>query len=155
MITNDHLKDISERIEKLKTYLSIDKKLVEISNDEEHTANPNFWSKPKDAEAFMKVLRVKKKWVEEYNTVSTFRDDLEVIFEFYKDEMASNDEVMERYVKTIKLLEDIEFRNMLSEEGDNLSAVLQITAGAGGTESCDWASMLMRMYMMWAEKQGF
>jgi peptide chain release factor 2 len=155
MITNDHLKDISERIDKLKIYLDIDKKLVEISNDEEQTANPNFWSNPKEAEAFMKVLRVKKKWVEEYNLVSTFRDDLEVVFEFYKDEMASNEEVMERYTKTIKLLEDIEFRNMLSEEGDNLSAVLQITAGAGGTESCDWAAMLMRMYMMWAEKQGF
>ena len=155
MITNDHLKDISERIDKLKIYLEIDKKLVEISNDEEQTANPDFWNNPKEAEGFMKVLRGKKKWVEEYNTVSTYRDDLEVVFEFYKDDMASNDEVMERYVKTIKLLEDIEFRNMLSEEGDNLSAVLQITAGAGGTESCDWASMLMRMYMMWAEKQGF
>ena len=155
MITNDHLKDISERIEKLKIYLDIDRKLVEISNDEEYTANPNFWSKPKDAEAFMKVLRSKKKWVEEYNTVGTFRDDLEVLFEFYKDEMATNEEVMQRHEKTIKLLEDIEFRNMLSEEGDNLSAVLQITAGAGGTESCDWAEMLLRMYMMWAEKQGF
>jgi len=155
MITNDHLKDISERIAKLKIYLDIGKKLIEVSNDEEQTANPNFWSNPKDAEAFMKVLRVKKKWLEEYNLVSTFRDDLEVVFEFYKDEMATNEEVMERYTKTIKLLEDIEFRNMLSEEGDNLSAVLQITAGAGGTESCDWAAMLMRMYMMWSEKQGF
>jgi peptide chain release factor 2 len=135
--------------------LDIGKKLIEVSNDEEQTANPNFWSNPKDAEAFMKVLRVKKKWLEEYNLVSTFRDDLEVVFEFYKDEMATNEEVMERYTKTIKLLEDIEFRNMLSEEGDNLSAVLQITAGAGGTESCDWAAMLMRMYMMWSEKQGF
>lgn len=155
MITNDHLKDISKRIGKLKTYLDIDKKLIEISNDEEQTANPDFWNNPKEAEAFMKVLRGKKKWVEEYNTVSTFYDDLEVVFDFYKEEMASEKEVMERYEKTIKLLEDIEFRNMLSEEGDNLSAVLQITAGAGGTESCDWASMLLRMYMMWAEKQGF
>lgn len=155
MITNDHLKDISKRIGKLKTYLDIDKKLIEISNDNEHIANPDFWNNPKEAEVFMKVLRVKKKWVEEYNAVSTFYDDLEVVFEFYKDEMASNEEVMERYTKTIKLLEDIEFRNMLSEEGDNLSAVLQITAGAGGTESCDWAAMLMRMYMMWSEKQGF
>ncbi|AOW19453.1 peptide chain release factor 2 [Urechidicola croceus] len=155
MITNDDLKDISERIGKLKTYLDIDKKLVEISNDEEQTANPEFWNNPKEAEAFMKVLRSKKKWVDDYLKVKTYSDDLEVIFEFYKDEMATNEEVMEPYTKTIKLLEDIEFRNMLSEEGDNLSAVLQITAGAGGTESCDWASMLMRMYMMWAEKQGY
>lgn len=155
MITSDHLKDISERIDKLKIYLDIDRKLVEISNDEEHIANPDFWNNPKEAEVFMKIMRSKKKWVEEYDLVSTFRDDLEVVYEFYKEAMATNDEVMERYVKTIKLLEDIEFRNMLSEEGDNLSAVLQITAGAGGTESCDWAEMLLRMYMMWAEKQGF
>ncbi len=155
MITNDHLKDISKRINKLKTYLDIDKKLIEISNDNEQIANPDFWNNPKEAETFMKILRSKKKWVEEYNTVNTFYDDLEVVFEFYQEEMASNEEVMERYSKTIKLLEDIEFRNMLSEEGDNLSAVLQITAGAGGTESCDWAEMLLRMYMMWAEKQGF
>ncbi len=155
MITNDHLKDISERIIKLKTYLDIDKKLIEISNDNEHIANPDFWNNPKEAELFMKTLRSKKKWVEEYNDVSTFYDDLEVVFDFFKEDMATNDQVMARYVKTIKLLEDIEFRNMLSEEGDNLSAVLQITAGAGGTESCDWAEMLLRMYMMWAEKQGF
>ena len=131
MITSDHLKDISERIDKLKIYLDIDRKLVEISNDEEHIANPDFWNNPKEAEVFMKIMRSKKKWVEEYDLVSTFRDDLEVVYEFYKEAMATNDEVMERYVKTIKLLEDIEFRNMLSEEGDNLSAVLQITAGAG------------------------
>ena len=155
MITYDHIKDISERIDKLKVYLDIDKKLIEISNDEEHIANPDFWNKPKDAEAFMKILRSKKKWVEEHTTLKTYRDDLEVLFDFFKEEMASNDEVMEQFTKTIKLLEDVEFRNMLSEEGDNLSAVLQITAGAGGTESCDWAEMLLRMYMMWGEKQGF
>lgn len=155
MITNDHLKDILNRIGKLKTYLDIDKKLIEISNDEEQIANPDFWNNSKEAETFMKVLRGKKKWVEDFNNVTTFYDDLEVVFDFFKEEMATDKEVMERYKKTIELLENIEFRNMLSEEGDNLSAVLQITAGAGGTESCDWAQMLLRMYMMWAEKQGF
>lgn len=76
-------------------------------------------------------------------------------FEFYKEGGATETELEESYTKTNTLLEDIEFRNMLSEEGDDLSAVLQITAGAGGTESCDWASMLMRMYLMWGEKQGY
>jgi peptide chain release factor 2 len=77
------------------------------------------------------------------------------MMEFLKDGDISEEEVENLYNKTILHLEDIEFRNMLSDEGDSLSAVLQITAGAGGTESCDWASMLMRMYMMWAEKQGY
>lgn len=155
MITTDQLKDISLRIDKLKSYLSIDKKLIEISNDEEQTANPEFWNNPKEAEAFMKILKSKKKWVEDYNSVSTLKDDLEVLVEFYKDDLATDSEINDHHNRTVQLLEDIEFRNMLSEEGDNLSAVLQVTAGAGGTESCDWAEMLLRMYMMWSESQGF
>lgn len=76
-------------------------------------------------------------------------------YEFYKEDAVSEEELDAIFDKTITNIEDLEFRNMLSEEGDNLSAVLQITAGAGGTESCDWASMMMRMYLMWAEKQGY
>ncbi len=80
---------------------------------------------------------------------------MQLTFEFFKEGETTEEEVDAIYNSTITHIEDIEFRNMLSEEGDNLSAVLQITAGAGGTESCDWASMLMRMYLMWAEKQGY
>jgi peptide chain release factor 2 len=103
----------------------------------------------------MKSLRVKKKWVEDYNTAKTLIEDLDVLYEFYKEAEATLKEVENQYNKVLTLLENIEFKNMLSEEGDSLSAVLQITAGAGGTESCDWASMLMRMYLMYAEKAGF
>lgn len=103
----------------------------------------------------MKSLRVKKKWVKDYNNLKTQAEDLEVLYEFYKEGESSAEDVQEEYDKTTAYLEDVEFRNMLSEEGDSLSAVLQITAGAGGTESCDWASMLMRMYLMYAEKSGF
>lgn len=103
----------------------------------------------------MKELNVKKTWVEDYEQAITFVEDLEVIFEFYKEGEAEETNVKERYAKANDLIEDLEFKNMLSEEGDDLSAVLQITAGAGGTESCDWAEMLMRMYLMWAEKRGF
>jgi peptide chain release factor 2 len=103
----------------------------------------------------MKSLRVKKKWVEDFNTTKTLLEDLEVLYEFYKEGESTIDEVEQQHTKLTTLLEDIEFRNMLSEEGDSLSAVLQITAGAGGTESCDWAQMLMRMYLMFAEKSGF
>lgn len=103
----------------------------------------------------MKELNDKKTWVEDYEQAITFVEDLEVIFEFYKEGEAEETNVKERYAKAKDLIEDLEFKNMLSEEGDDLSAVLQITAGAGGTESCDWAEMLMRMYLMWAEKRGF
>ena len=80
---------------------------------------------------------------------------MQLTYDFYKEEAVSEEELDAIFEKTINHIEDLEFRNMLSEEGDNLSAVLQITAGAGGTESCDWASMMMRMYLMWAEKQGY
>jgi peptide chain release factor 2 len=93
--------------------------------------------------------------VDDFESAVTFVDDLEVIYEFYKEGEATAEDVEERYHTSINLIEGLEFKNMLSEEGDNLSAVLQITAGAGGTESCDWAEMLMRMYLMWSEKNGF
>jgi peptide chain release factor 2 len=103
----------------------------------------------------MQSLRNKKKWVDDYNISKTLVEDLEVIYEFHKEGEASMEDVQNRYDKALSLIENLEFKNMLSDEGDGLSAVLQITAGAGGTESCDWASMLMRMYMMYAERSGF
>ncbi|MAM22247.1 MAG: peptide chain release factor 2 [Croceibacter sp.] len=133
----------------------MDAKRIQITNEEEQTFAPEFWDNPRAAQAVMKELNVKKTWVEDYEQAITFVEDLEVIFEFYKEGEAEETNVKERYAKAKDLIEDLEFKNMLSEEGDDLSAVLQITAGAGGTESCDWAEMLMRMYLMWAEKRGF
>ena len=103
----------------------------------------------------MKNLRSLKRWVTDFEKVETSINDLEVLTEFYKAEEATAEEVSQQWEESRGLLEAIEFRNMLSEEGDGLSAVIQITAGAGGTESCDWAEMLYRMYLMWAESQGF
>ncbi len=103
----------------------------------------------------MKSLRAKKKWVEDFNTLKDFTSDLEVLYDFYKEGESTDEEIEAQFQKTKALLEDIEFKNMLSDEGDSLSAVLQITAGAGGTESCDWAQMLLRMYLMYAEKNKF
>tara|TARA_R110002124_G_scaffold14207_1_gene63524 strand:+ start:1202 stop:2308 length:1107 start_codon:yes stop_codon:yes gene_type:complete len=154
MITQEQIKNISDRISKLKQYLNIDQKLIEITNEEEKTVSPDFWNNPKEAEVFMKELKMKKKWVDDYNTIVNLFEDVQVLLDFYKEDEVSEQEVVAQFTKTENLLEAIEFRNMLSDEGDSLSAVIQITAGAGGTESCDWAEMLMRMYMMWAEKNG-
>lgn len=103
----------------------------------------------------MRTLTEKKNWVKDFETATTQVEDLEVLYEFYKQDEASPKEIQSAYDKAILSIEKLEFKNMLSEEGDDLSAVLQITAGAGGTESCDWASMLMRMYLMYAEKNGY
>ncbi|WP_412985295.1 peptide chain release factor 2 [Pontimicrobium sp. IMCC45349] len=155
MVTSDQIKDLFERLGALRRYLDLDAKLIEIQNEEEKTFDPNFWNDSKAAELIMKGLRVNKKWVSDYNNAKTLTEDLEVLYEFYKEGETPIEDVTAQFDKTITFIEDLEFRNMLSEEGDSLSAVLQITAGAGGTESCDWASMLMRMYLMYAEKNGF
>ena len=103
----------------------------------------------------MRNIRSKKKWVDDYNKGIELAEELQIMLDFFKEGEVTEAEIDEFYAKTIAHIEDIEFRNMLSDEGDSMSAVLQITAGAGGTESCDWASMLMRMYLMWGEKQGY
>ncbi|MDB2457275.1 peptide chain release factor 2 [Flavobacteriaceae bacterium] len=155
MITTDQQKTLLERLGGLRRYLDVDAKHIEIRNKEEVTLDPDFWNNPTQAEVHMKTLRTLKKWVSDYDKLISQYDDLEVLLEFFKTGDVSENEVMEVYHALLNDLEDIEFRNMLSDEGDSLSAVIQITAGAGGTESCDWAEMLMRMYLMWAEKQGF
>ena len=93
--------------------------------------------------------------MEDYTQAVDMNEELQIMLDFHKEGEMTDEEVEAYYDELITHIEDIEFRNMLSDEGDSLSAVLQITAGAGGTESCDWAAMLMRMYMMWAEKQKF
>jgi peptide chain release factor 2 len=101
------------------------------------------------------VLRTKKKWVTDYKMALSLLEDTEILFEFFKEGEGTQQQVEERFTQAHELTESLEFRNMLGQDGDAMSAVLQITAGAGGTESCDWANMLMRMYLMWAEKNGF
>ncbi|GGD37917.1 peptide chain release factor 2 [Muriicola marianensis] len=103
----------------------------------------------------MRQLQAKKKWVSEYRDAETLTNDLEVLLEFHREGDVEEAELNTQYSKALEAIEKLEFRNMLSEEGDDMTAILQITAGAGGTESCDWASMLMRMYLMWSEKNGY
>ena len=100
-------------------------------------------------------MKTIKKWITDFNQIQTIFDDIEILFEYQEQGENTSEEIEESYSKCIKLLEDIEFKNMLSSEGDDLSAIVQINAGAGGTESCDWAEMLMRMYLMWGEKNSF
>ena len=103
----------------------------------------------------MKSLQAKKNWVRDYDEAERLTGDLEVLVDFFEADEVSEEEVSQQLEKAEEAIEKLEFRNMLSDEGDDLTAGLQVTAGAGGTESCDWASMLMRMYIMWAEKNGY
>jgi peptide chain release factor 2 len=135
--------------------LKIDEKRFQLKEEELKTQDPSFWDDAKKAEAQMKEIRGLKFWIEAYDKLKSAIDDLEVLLEFVKEGAAEESEVDEQYDMLLKEIEEAELKNMLSSEEDNLGAVLQITAGAGGTEACDWAGMLMRMYLMWAEKNGY
>jgi peptide chain release factor 2 len=155
MITSDQLKDFERRVNDLHGYLKIEEKNIQIQEDELRSQDPTFWDNPKEAEVVMRKLRTKKGWVESYEKSKTHLEDLKVLLEFHEMGETTEEEIDEHVSKSLEYLEELEFKNMLSSEEDNFNAVLQITAGAGGTESCDWASMLMRMYIMWGEKNGY
>jgi peptide chain release factor 2 len=155
MVNQEQLKEIRGRIEAIGSYLKIGEKRLELKEEELKTQDPGFWDNPKTAEQQMKAIRTIKFWVEAFDQLSTAMDDVEVLMDFVKEGAAEASEVDELYAALLKQVEEIELKNMLSGEEDALSAVVQITAGAGGTESCDWASMLMRMYMMWGQKHGY
>jgi len=155
MVNQDQIKEIYSRINAIGSYLKIEEKRLQLQEEELKTQDPLFWDDPKEAEAQMRSIRVLKFWIESYDQLKASFDDLEVLIEFVKEGMAEPKEADEQFKILADKVEEIELKNMLSGEEDSLSAVLQITSGAGGTESCDWASMLMRMYMMWGQKNGF
>ncbi len=154
MISQEQVKELGARLQTLVTYLHLDDKRIQILNEDEKTAAPGFWDDPKKAEITLKKLRQLKYWVEGFETAEAQFSELELSLEFFKEGELTEAEVQAAFVKAEATVEELEFKNMLSGEEDKLSAVLQITAGAGGTESCDWAQMLLRMYVMWAEKKG-
>ena len=154
-MTSEQNKELEQRIQTIYNYLKIAEKSQQLSEEELRTQDPSFWDDPKKAEAQMKIIRGLKYWVEGFKKIQSGYDDLQVLIEFEKEGGASAAEVEDQYQMLGGMVEELELKNMLSNEEDSLSAVIQITAGAGGTESCDWASMLMRMYLMWAQKQGY
>lgn len=155
MITADQLKDVKERTEALYRYLDIENKKIEVEEEELRTQAPGFWDDAKAAEAQMKKVKGLQKWINGYNEVKSATDELELAFDFYKDDMVTEEEVDTDYQKAIELIESLELKNMLRNEADGMDCVLKINSGAGGTESQDWASMLMRMYQRWAEAHNY
>ena len=154
MITSDQLKDVLERADALKRYLNIDQKKVEFEEEQLRTQAPDFWEDPKRAEEQMKKVKTLERWIKGYAHVRQLADELQLAFEFHKDELVTEAEVDDDYSKAISAIEDLELKNMLRQKEDPMDCVMKINSGAGGTESQDWAQMLMRMYMRWAEAHG-
>ncbi|TVP46131.1 MAG: peptide chain release factor 2 [Mongoliibacter sp.] len=154
-MTSDQLKDLKARVSALRRYLDYDKKKAEIEDLEAVSAQPDFWNNPDEAEKSMKQIQMRKGWTSAYESVETQIQDLEVLYDFYNMDEVSEEEIKSEYKKTLEAVEDLELKKMLGEEEDQLNAMLEINPGAGGTESNDWASILMRMYIMWGEKNGY
>ncbi|MBO7437435.1 MAG: peptide chain release factor 2 [Bacteroidaceae bacterium] len=155
MITADQLKDVLDRTEALKRYLNIDSKLIQVEEEQLRTQAPGFWDDPKKAEIQMKKVKDLQSWIDGYKQVKALADELQLAMDFYKEELVTEQEVDDNYAKAIEAVESLELKNMLREEADEMDCVLKINSGAGGTESQDWASMLMRMYMRWGEDNNY
>ena len=155
MITADQLKDVLDRTEALRRYLNIDSKLIQVEEEQLRTQAPGFWDDPKKAEKQMKKVKDLQAWIDGYKQVKALADELQLAMDFYKEELVTEQEVDENYAKAISAVESLELKNMLREEADEMDCVLKINSGAGGTESQDWAQMLMRMYMRWGEDNNY
>ena len=154
MITAEQIKEVKQRLDALEGYLSIVEKRSSVEEEEKQMHEATFWDDPKKAESFLKNINKKKVWVTAYDDVASSIEDLLVLEDFLAEGEVEEAEVNAQYEVSIEKVEGLEFKNMLSGEEDNLSAVMTINPGAGGTESQDWAEMLMRMYIMWGEKNG-
>ena len=116
---------------------------------------PDFWEHPKEAQAQMKKIKDIQAWIDGYNEIDTSTEELQLAWDFLKEGIVEESELDALYASTIEKIESLELRNMLRREEDKMDAVIKINSGAGGTESQDWAQMLMRMYLRWAEKHGY
>lgn len=153
MTTAEQIKELHSRVSALEKCLHIEEKRKEVAEKEAVSQSPGFWDDPKKAEAFMKALNSVKSWVTSYDKTLSAVDDLDVLQEFSTEEDSA--ELDSGYATALSLVEDLELKNMLGAEGDNLGAVLTINSGAGGTEANDWSAMLMRMYLRWGERNGY
>ena len=151
MITLDQIKELRQRLETLYRCLGIEAKRVDVAQKTERSQAADFWNDPKEAELFLKKLSSVKAWITLYDKLAGEVDDLDVLFELDPE----GKEIDELYALAVSDTEDLELKNMLGDEGDNLGAVLTINSGAGGTEANDWSAMLMRMYMRWGERNGY
>lgn len=154
-MTLENLKEMRERIQHLQRFLHIQDRLAKIENDKQLTLSPGFWDDNVRATGILKEIKVHQFWVDLYNKVNSAVEDFAVIFEFWKAGEATEEEAKAQYDIALKDIDELEFKSTLNEPEDEMPAVMVINSGAGGTESQDWAEMLLRMYRMYGEKQDW
>ncbi len=154
-MTQENLKEMRERVQHLHRFLKIEDRKAKVENDRNLTLAPGFWDDNARATGILKEIKINKYWIDLYELVSTTVEDFAILFDFWKEGEATEEEAQESYDKAIKALDDLEFKSTLNEPEDEMPGVMVINSGAGGTESQDWAEMLLRMYRMYGEKQGW
>ncbi|MBR7168561.1 MAG: peptide chain release factor 2 [Bacteroidales bacterium] len=155
MTAQEIIKDLEQRKESLRRFLDIDKLRNLITEEEKQTEDSTFWDDPKNAKQVLTEIKNKKAWTNAFDVVSVSFDDLSLVYELYTANESTEEELQQQIDDTTKKIEDLEFKNMLRNESDRFDAVLSINSGAGGVESQDWAEMLMRMYIRYAEAHKY
>lgn len=155
MILAEHIKEIECRREVLERCLNIDRKRLDLREEEERTQEPDFWESPDKAREQLRKVAGIKAWIDDYDAIVKLTEDLALMPDFVREGVVSEAEMDEHHARTVACIEALEMRNMLRRDEDKLGAILDINAGAGGTEALDWASMLLRMYTRWGEAHGY
>ena len=155
MVSDQQISALYKRKDNLFKFLNLKQKQLQLQEKEKQTHDTNFWNNSDKAQQTLKQISKLKIWVNTYNKVVNELDELKILIEFFHEGEASESEVEKQEKKAITAIEDLEFKNMLSAKEDEMPAILTINPGAGGTESQDWAEMIMRMYLMWGEKNGY
>lgn len=152
-MTQENLKEMRERVQHLRRFLRLEDRLAKVENDRQLTLSPGFWDDNARATGILKEIKINKYWIDLYEQVNTSVEDFAILFEFWKEGEATEEEAQVAYDKALKEIDMLEFKSTLNEPEDEMPAVMVINSGAGGTESQDWAEMLLRMYRMYGEKQ--
>ena len=155
MVSNEQISDLRARADKLNTSINIEQREIDLRNEQERTEEPNFWDDPDAARKQLKRVADIKAILDEYAAMRRAVDDLELSPDFVSEGVITEDEAVEQYLAAVELTEKLELKQMLSGKEDKLGAIMDINAGAGGTEALDWAQMLMRMYTRWGEAHGY
>jgi len=154
-VTNENIQQLQDRLDNIANFLKISEKKLQLLQHENTAAHPDFWNNPKQAEQLLKEAKVEKFWVQSYEVALAAVDDAKLTREFLEMGEPVEDDLKVAFAKAENEVENLEFKSTLDQPEDSFSAILEINAGAGGTESCDWASILLRMYLMWADRKGY
>jgi peptide chain release factor 2 len=154
-MTAEQIKEMRGRVDHLKRFIKVDERTAKMESDKQLTLSPGFWDDNARATGILKEIKINKFWIDLYESVNSSVEDFAVLFDFWKEGEAEEEEVKQAHEKATAQVEEAEFKSTLDEPEDEMPAVMVINSGAGGTESQDWAEMLLRMYRMYGEKQGW